>query len=88
MIEETLFNQIKASQFVKDMEKPLDINGQESNLATWNLLMSIRDVKLFIDGLVINRNWKLKNVKKYFNINGDKHKVLHQLESIKRFLEE
>ena len=88
MMTETLFNQIKASQFAKDMEAPLSINGQNSNRATWNLVCSIRDVSLFTKGMIITRGWRLKDVKNYFNIKGDKHKVLQQLETIKRFFEE
>ena len=87
MIEETLFKQIKASQFAKDMEKPLTINGQQTNKATWNLILSIRDVSLFTEGMTITRNWRLKHVKNYFNIKGDKYKILKQLKTIKRFFE-
>tara|TARA_R100001443_G_scaffold115608_2_gene133775 strand:- start:706 stop:978 length:273 start_codon:yes stop_codon:yes gene_type:complete len=88
MLEETLFNQIKESQFAKDFDKPLNINGQESNRATWNLICSIRDVSLFTKGMTITRNWRLKDVKNYFNIKGDKHKILYQLKNVKRFLQE
>ena len=33
-----------------------------------------------------HRNWRLKDVKNYFNITGNTTKVLNQLEQIKYFL--
>ena len=85
---EQLRQQLLESRFFQDMETPLSINGQESNRATWNLIMSIRDVKLFTKGMIITRGWRLKDVKDYFNIKGNKHKVLEQLETIKAFFQE
>jgi hypothetical protein len=85
---EQLRQQLLESRFFQDMETPLNINGQESNRATWNLIMSIRDVKLFTKGMIITRGWRLKDVKDYFNIKGNKHKVLEQLETIKAFFQE
>jgi hypothetical protein len=85
---EQLRQQLLESRFFQDMETPLNINGQESNRATWNLICSIRDVSLFTKGMIITRGWRLKDVKDYFNIKGNKHKVLEQLETIKSFFQE
>ena len=83
---EQLRQQLLNSRFFQDMETPLNINGQESNRATWNLITSIRDVSLFTKGLTITRGWRLKHVKDYFNIKGNKHKVLEQLKITRDFL--
>jgi len=84
-ISEKLRQQLLKSRFFQDMEVPFNINGHDSNRATWNLICSIRDVKLFNKGLIITRSWRLKHVKDYFNIKGNSHKIQNQLEQIKDF---
>ena len=85
---EQLRQQLIQSKFCTDLDIPFNINGQEANRGTWNLICSIRDVSLFTKGMIITKTWRLKDVKDYFNIKGDKHKVLEQLETIKRFFQE
>ena len=47
--------------------------------AHWNLLLSIRDLQLFCKGIKPHRYWKLRDVKDYFGVKGNKEKVLEQL---------
>ena len=70
----------KDSQFLKDMEAPLCINGNPSVRGYYNLVVSIRDLKLFCAGIKPHRFWKLKDVKEYFGIKGNKQSVLSDLE--------
>jgi hypothetical protein len=85
ILKET-YDRMLNSQWAKDFDKPMSINGMESNKATYNLFLCIREVRLFSKGLKPHRNWRLKDVKNYFNINGNTIKVLNQLEQIKDFL--
>jgi hypothetical protein len=47
--------------------------------AYWNLVVSIRDVGLFIKGIKPNRHWRLKDVKEYFGVKGNKESIYDQL---------
>ena len=56
---------------------------------TWNLLCSVRDLTMFCKfGMRPNRRWRLKDVKAYFGISGNKEKILAQLEFLKEALME
>ena len=79
---------IAGTQFANDLEQPLDINGVVSSRGYYNLILSIRDLKLFTVGIKPHRLWKLKNVKTYFNVSGNTQAVLQQLEAIKTALPE
>ena len=70
------------TQFELDLQKSISINGKQSSRAMYNLIISIRDVKLFNAGLKPNRHWRLKDVKWYFGLKGNKEKVLQGLENI------
>ena len=72
---------INGIQFVKDLNKQINYNGQQIPLAYYNLVVSIRDVKIFCSGMKITRSWKLTDVKNYFGIKGNKERVLKTLES-------
>jgi len=71
-------------QFEKDLSTPLNYNGVDISRAYYNLVVSIRDVKLFCVGLKPHRHWKLKHVKDYFGVKGSKENVLKQLELMKK----
>ncbi len=64
------------TQFEKDWEKPMMINGMEANRGYYNLIISIRDVSLWIKGMKPHRHWYLTDVKKYFGIKGSAQKIL------------
>ena len=71
------------TQFELDLEKPLNINGAPSNKGFYNLIVSIRDMKLFQVGLKPNKFWKMSDVKTYFGVKGNKHSILQQLNELK-----
>ena len=62
------------------MFRYIDSNGSRPmSRAYWNLVVSIRDVGLFCEGIAPNRHWRLKHVKEYFGIKGGKQKIYDQL---------
>jgi hypothetical protein len=71
------------TQFEKDLEQPLSINGAASSKGFYNLIVSIRDVKLWSKGIKPHRFWKVTDVKKYFGIKGNKEALVSQLEELK-----
>jgi len=80
---------MKNTQFFKDMtdeSKTLNVNNGTMPLGYWNLIISIRDCKLYSKGIKPHRNFKITNVKKYFGLIGDASKLVVQLEEIKNAL--
>jgi hypothetical protein len=61
----------------------LQSNNNVPNLAIWNLLVSIRDLKLSTKGIKPHRNWKISDVKKYFGMNGSAKVLLSNLKTLK-----
>tara|TARA_B100000780_G_scaffold211720_1_gene151526 strand:- start:485 stop:793 length:309 start_codon:yes stop_codon:yes gene_type:complete len=74
------------TRFEKDWFQPMNINGMESNKGYYNLIVSIRDVSLWIKGLKPHRNWYLTDVKKYFGIKGNAQTVLDILNHHKEYI--
>ena len=77
------------------MDKPIEIRGDckfmqdlESNnkFAIYNLIVSIRDVKLWTKGMKINRHWKISHVKKYFGMNGSPKILLEKMETLHKII--
>jgi len=75
--------QVSESLFAQDLSKPMNINGAASSRGYYNLIISIRDVRLYKAGIKPHRNWKVTDVKKYFGISGNTDTVLSKLEKIK-----
>lgn len=50
----------------------------------YNLIISIRDVKLYSKGIRPHRSWKIGDVKRYFGIKGNVIKIVEQLEQVYR----
>jgi hypothetical protein len=71
------------TQFELDLETELDYCGKIIPLGVYNLLLSIRDMKMFCFGMKPNARWRMKDVKTYFGVKGNKEKVLEQLEEMK-----
>jgi hypothetical protein len=71
------------TRFEEDKEtmfRYIDSNGSRPmSRAYWNLVVSIRDVGLFCEGIAPNRHWRLKHVKEYFGVKGGKQKIYDQL---------
>ena len=66
------------SQFYADLIK--ETNG--TNRGYYNLIVTIRDLKLYSVGIIPNRYWKITDVKKYFGIKGNAVTMKAQLEEI------
>lgn len=81
MTIETIAKQVEGTQFQIDLDNEFSYNGKPMCRAYYNLVVSIRDVRLFQRGLKPHRFWKLKDVKAYFGVKGGKEKVLEQLEA-------
>jgi hypothetical protein len=81
MNTEQFLKEIKGSKFEND----LDANN---TMARYNLIVSIRDCKLFSKGLKPHRNWKITDVKRYFNVKGNADTIAQKLEQYKVVLNE
>ncbi len=71
------------TQYQLDHKKVMKVNDGFMTRATWNLLVSIRDVKLWKAGLRPHRGWKISQVKQYFGLKGNTDKVIQGLEDLK-----
>ena len=56
------------------------------NPGWWNLTISVRDLKMWTRGIKANQNWKVSDVKSYFNIRGNKDSLVTQIEAIQRLI--
>ena len=69
--------------FERDCSIPLNINGVDANRGYYNLVISIRDLKLWKAGMRPHRHWRITDVKKYFGISGKVDVLIHTLEHFK-----
>lgn len=69
-------------------EENVNLNGQVVPVGYWNLVLSIRDLKLFCGGIKPHRRWKLSDVKIYFGLSGSKEKILAQLQEMQKMYNE
>jgi hypothetical protein len=74
------------TQFKADLEKQIRVNDGYMSVGVYNLLVSIRDVKLYRIGLKPHRHWKISQVKTYFGIKGNKDTILDELNRLKEQL--
>ena len=72
-------------QFMDDLVS-IENGNRNYNLGVWNLVCTIRDLKLFCNGIKPNRHWKLKSIKEYFGMTGNKETMLAKLELLKQTL--
>ncbi len=77
---------MKKTPFVDSLlrEENVNLNGQVVPMGYWNLVISIRDLKLFCGGIKPHRKWKLSDVKIYFGLSGSKEKILTQLQEMQK----
>tara|TARA_B110000908_G_C10266279_1_gene464290 strand:+ start:5774 stop:6019 length:246 start_codon:yes stop_codon:yes gene_type:complete len=68
------------TQFEIDKKQTLMINGKKSSRGYYNLVVSIRDVKLWKAGIKVHGRFRLSDVKWYFGIKGNVDKLITQLE--------
>jgi len=71
------------TQYEQDLKQYVKVNDGVMTKATYNLLISIRDVKLWKAGMRPHRGWKLKHVKEYFGVLGSADFVLEHLYKLK-----
>jgi hypothetical protein len=71
------------TQYDIDLSKVIKVNNGLMTRATWNLIISIRDVKLWKAGMKPHRGWRITDVKKYFGLKGNPDKVLEGLLKLK-----
>jgi len=68
------------TQFEQDLAKDLSVNGNASSKGMWNLIVSKRDLGLWSKiGMKPNRHWKVTDVKQYFGLKGNKHKIYEDI---------
>ena len=70
------------TQYEKDLTNPLSINGAKSSRGYYNLVVSIRDVKLYSKGIKPTRHWRISDVKWYFGIKGNATSLATQLDAM------
>lgn len=63
----------------RDCKVAIQINDKIATRGWWNLVISIRDVNLWIKNIRPHRHWRLKHVKEYFGVKGNAEKILEQL---------
>jgi hypothetical protein len=71
------------TQFEIDWEKPMQINGMQSNKAYYNLIVTIRDLSLWTKGIKPHRNYRLRDVKEYFGLSGSAQNMLTRLKDFR-----
>jgi len=72
-------------QFLKDIESN-STSFMGTNKGIYNLITSIGALKLWSKGIKPNRNYKLRDVKKYFGITGNAETLLYKLETINKII--
>jgi hypothetical protein len=86
MKKEQFLKEIKGTQFEVDFGNELNVNGAPMSTAYWNLILSIRDCKLYSKGIKPHRNWKITNVKTYFGVKGNAVAIAEKLEQYRELL--
>ena len=60
-----------------DLDNNFDMNGSPMNRAVYNLMVSKRDISLYVlNNMKPHRNWYVTDIKKYFGIKGNGQKLL------------
>jgi hypothetical protein len=57
----------------------ININGVDIKHCVYNLLVTRRDVRLYVKGIKPHRGWQIGHVKNYFGIRGGKQKIHDQI---------
>ena len=74
---------MEQTKFELDWSKKMTINGMQSNMGYYNLIISIRDLKIWRAGMRPNRHWRITDVKKYFGIAGNVDTLINRLTDFK-----
>ena len=86
MKAEKMIKNINGTKFQEDLGKNIDVNGKPMPVGYWNLIISIRDVKLYSKGIKPHRMWKISDVKWYFGVKGSAQQISETLEQYKAAL--
>ena len=86
MNEEKFLKQIKGTAFEADLANIFSVNNAPMSRAYWNLIISIRDCKLYSKGIKPHRNWKITHVKMYFGVKGSAEVIAEKLEQYRELL--
>ena len=73
--------------YEQDQKIAIKINNSIATRAWYNLVVSIRDVKLWKAGMKPHRHWRITDVKNYFGVKGNTQKVLDQLVTLREAYE-
>jgi len=71
------------TQYQKDLQVNLNLNGKDFPKGQWNLVHSIREVTLFSKGIKPHRMWRLQDVKNYYGLKGNTLSILKQLKMLR-----
>ena len=77
---------IKGTKFEADFGSEMSVNGAPMSHAYWNLIVSIRDCKLYSKGIKPHRFWKISDVKWYFGVKGNATQIVERLEQYRDLL--
>jgi len=83
---EQMVKAINGTQFQNDLGKNISVNKGQMPVGYWNLITSIRDVKLYSHGIKPHRMWKISDVKWYFGVKGNAQQIAEVLEAYKNIL--
>ncbi len=75
------------SPFVKELigGKGMPVNGNFMPHALWNMIITKRNLSMWVNlSMKPNRNWKVSQVKEYFDIKGRGQKLLERFEKIEK----
>ena len=79
-MKELTVRNLEQTGFEKDWNRPIMINQVKSNKGYYNLVVTLRDLKLHSKGIKPHRNWRISDVKKYFGIKGNTQTLIQRLE--------
>ena len=76
MNKEQFLKAIEGTKFQIDLGQNLNVNGAPMPAGVWNLLLSIRDCKLYSKGIKPHRNWKISELNGTSGLKGEQLKWL------------
>ena len=83
---EQMIENITGTKFQDDFLVNIYVNGGQMPVGYYNLIVSIRDCKLYSKGIKPHRMWKISDVKWYFGVKGNAQQISEILEQYKAIL--
>jgi len=81
-----LINKKEGTQFAKDLSQSMSLNNTMISVGYWNLVVTLRDLKIYSIGLKVHKNWRLSDVKAYFGVKGTTDSLIEQLSEYKKII--